>query len=313
MDRTMRIAIMGSGGMGGYFGGMLARAGEDVHFIARGAHLEAMQASGLTVKTSKDGEFNIPAKATDDPADIGAVDLVLFCVKTYVTEETAHLIKPLIGPDTVVMSLQNGVDNEEIIEDVIGPGHVIGAVAYVSAKIDSPGVISEPYSQKIILGELTGEHTPRVEQITKAFEAAGQTVEVPDDIQVAIWSKLLGLATMAAITCVTRLPGGHIFACPETRALTHGMLDEAIAVAIANDIPIPDTLGDEFKALFDTVPPDYRASMYHDLANGRRMELDDTIGVIVRLGKKLGVPTPLTFAAYASLKPYANGKPAIPA
>ncbi|MCH8063586.1 MAG: 2-dehydropantoate 2-reductase [Chloroflexi bacterium] len=308
----MRIAIMGSGGMGGYFGGMLARAGEDVHFIARGAHLEAMQASGLTVKTNEVGEFNIPAKATNDPSEIGTVDLVLFCVKTYDTEEIANFIKPLIGPDTVVMSLQNGVDNEEIIESVIGPGHVTGAVAYVSAKIDSPGVISESYNQKIILGELTGEHTQRVEEIAKAFEAAGQTVEVPDDIRVAIWSKLLGITTMSAITCVTRLPGAHIFACPETRALTHGMLDEGIAVAIANEIAIPDTLGDEFKAIFDNFPPDYRASMYHDLANGRRMELDEIIGVIVRLGEKLGVPTPLTFAVYASLKPYANGTPATP-
>ena len=308
----MRIAIMGSGGMGGYFGGMLARAGEDVHFIARGAHLEAMKASGLTVKTSKAEEFNITAKATDNPADIGAVDLVLFCVKTFDTEEIANFIKPLIGPDTVVMSLQNGVDNEEIIEKIIGPGHVIGAVAYVLAKIDSPGVISESINWKIILGERTGEHTQRVEQITKAFEAAGQTVEVPDDIQVAIWSKLLGITTMSAICCVTRLPGGHIFACPETRALTYGILDEGIAVAIANEIAIPDTLGDEFKALFDTFPPNYRASMYQDLENGRRMELDDIIGVIVRLGEELGVPTPLTFAAYASLKPYANGKPAMP-
>ncbi len=303
----MRIAIMGSGGMGGYFGGMLARAGEDVHFIARGAHLEAMKASGLTVKTSKAEEFKIPARATDDPTDIGAVDLVLFCVKTFDTEETAKVIHPLIGPDTVVMSLQNGVDNEEIVENIIGPGHVIGAVAYVSAKIDSPGVIRESFNRKIILGERTGEHTPRVKQITKAFEAAGQTVEVPNDIQVAIWSKLLGITTMAAITCVTRLPAAHIFACPETRALTHGILDEGISVAIANKIAIPGTLADEFKAQFDTFPPDYRASMYHDLEAGRPLELDDIIGVIVRLGEKLGVPTPLTFAAYASLKPYANG------
>ena len=309
----MRIAIMGSGGMGGYFGGMLARAGEDVHFIARGAHLEAMQASGLTIKTSKDGEFNIPVKATDDPTDIGAVDLVLFCVKTYDTEEIANFIKPLIGADTVVMSLQNGVDSEDIIENAIGPGHVIGAVAYVSARIDSPGVISETFNRIIILGELTGEHTPRIERITKAFEAAGQTVEVSDDIRVAIWSKLLGITTMSAITCITRLPGAHIFACPETKTLTHGILEEGIAVAIANKIAVPDTLGDDFKAQFDALPPAFRASMYHDLANGRRMELDDIIGVIVRLGEKLGVPTPLTFAAYASLKPYADGAPVMPA
>ena len=130
---------------------------------------------------------------------------------------------------------------------------------------------------------------------------------MPNDIQVAIWSKLLGITTMAAITCVTRLPAAHIFACPETRALTHGILDEGISVAIANKIAIPGTLADEFKAQFDTFPPDYRASMYHDLEAGRPLELDDIIGVIVRLGEKLGVPTPLTFAAYASLKPYANG------
>ena len=309
----MRIAIMGSGGMGGYFGGMLARAGEDVHFIARGAHLEAMQASGLTVKTSSVGEFKIPAKATNDPSEIGPVDLILFCVKTFDTEETADFIKPLIGPSTTVMSLQNGVSSEAIIENVIGPGHVVGAVAYVSAKIDSPGVISESFNRNVLIGELTGEHTPRVEQITKAFEAAGQIVEVPDDIQVAIWSKLLGIATMSAISSVTRLPAAPIFSCPETRMLAHGILDEGIAVAIANQIAIPDTLGDEFKAQFDVFPPDFRASMYHDLANGRRMELDDIIGVIVRLGEKLGVPTPLTFAAYASLKPYANGTPAMAA
>ena len=309
----MRIAVMGSGGMGGYYGGMLARAEEDVHFIARGAHLEAMQTSGLTVKTSKDGEFNIPAKATSDPADIGIVDLVLYCVKTYDTEETAKLIRPLIGPDTVVMSLQNGVDNEEKLGNVLGQEHVLGAVAHTSAKIDSPGVVSETFNLNVFLGEMSGEHSPRVERLSKVFKSAGLPVETPADINVTLWSKLLGITAMAAVTSMTRLPMGPIFACPETKAMTRGFLVEGIAVARANAITIPDTLVDEFMEIFESLPPTFRASMYYDLESGRRMELDDIVGVVVRLGEKLGVPTPLTFAAYASLKPYANGAPAMPA
>lgn len=308
----MRIAIMGSGGLGGYFGGMLARAGEDVHFIARGPHLEAMRSNGLTVKTSTIGEFTVPVNATDDPSEIGTADLVMMCVKTYDTESAAQLIRPLIGPDTAVISVQNGIENEEIIGRVIGSEHVLGCVAYVTSNIESPGVVKEISYRDIIIGELAGGTSSRVDELANTLEKAGLPTNVPPDINMDIWGKFLVISAYSAVCSVTRVPMGTIRAHPETESLLWGALDEGIALADAAGVALPKGLKDTLMNIASGLPPAHRASMYFDLEAGKPMELEDLVGVVVRLGEKYGVPTPLTFAMYAALKPYANGAPEIP-
>ena len=305
----MRVAVMGTGGVGGYYGGMLARTGEDVTFIARGDHLEAMLSSGLTLKTTHAGEFNIPVKATDDPGEIGIVDLVIFCVKTYDTDTAALIIRPLIGPQTVVMSLQNGVENEERIARVVGEKHVIGAAAYISSVIEAPGVINQSWVLKVYLGELSGEPSPRTGQLVKAFEHAEVAAEIPPDIHAAMWSKLLRISAFAGVGCVTRLPAETILSCPETTSLFWGVVEESYAVARAGGIDMPDDFIDQFRGIISTLAPTLRPSMYYDLEAGRRLELEELIGTVIRLGEKHSVAAPLTFAIYAALKPYVNGAP----
>jgi 2-dehydropantoate 2-reductase len=308
----MRVAVVGSGGVGGYYGGMLARAGEDVTFIARGAHLDAIRANGLMVKTAHVGEFTIPVKATDDPNEIGPVDLVLFCVKTYDTNTAVGLIRPLIGRETVVLPLQNGVESPERIGRVVGEEHVIGGTTYISSKIESPGIIKEIWDHKAYLGELDGERSPRTEQLRKTFERAEVAVEIPSDIHVAMWGKLLGVSAFTAVCCVTRLPAAAIISCPETSALFWGAMEEGLAVARTSGVAMPDNFLDQSRGIMAGINPMLRPSMYYDLQAGKPLELEDMIGVVVRLGEKHDVSTPLTFAMYAALKPYVNGTPDIP-
>ncbi len=208
---------MGTGGIGGYYGGMLARAGDEVTFIARGPHLEAMQGRGLTVKTTHVGEFTLPVRATSDPGEFGSVDLVLFCVKGYDTDTAAVLITPLMGPETVVMSLQNGVVNEERIARVVGHEHVIGATTQVASKIEAPGVINQTWVEMMYMGELDGQPRPRSDRLLEAFQQAEVAAQIPPHIGVAMWCKLVDVGAFASISCVTRLPAGEMLACPEIR------------------------------------------------------------------------------------------------
>ena len=308
----MRIAIMGSGGMGGFYGGMLSRSGEDVYFIARGEHLEAIRSNGLSVKTSSVGEFNVIVNATDDPSDIGPVDLIMVCVKAYQTESVAQFIKSLVRPETVVLSVQNGLENEEKLAQAIGREHVIGCTEYVSSKIESPGVIREIFNRETLIGELDGGTSPRVDEIAKTFEKADLPVTVPEDIRASIWGKFLAISVMASVCCVTRVPSGIIFAHPETESLLWGALDEGVALAGAAGVTLPEGFVENIHETASKLPVNFRASMYHDLEAGKRIELEDLVGVLVRLGEKYNVPTPLNFAMYAALKPYAKGKPESP-
>jgi 2-dehydropantoate 2-reductase len=291
---------------------MLARAGEDMTFIARGAHLAAMRANGLTVKTAHVGEFTVPVTATDDPNQIGPVDLVLFCVKTYDTDTVAELIRPLIGRETVILPLQNGVESPERIGRVVGEEHVIGGTTYISSKIEAPGVIKEIWDHKAYLGELNGERSPRTEQLLKTFKRAEVAVEIPPDIRVTMWSKLLGVSAFTAVCCVTRLPAAAILSCPETLTLFWGAMEEGLAVARASGVAMPANFLDQSRGIVAGINPMLRPSMYYDLQAGKPLELEAMIGVIVHLGEKHGVSTPLTFAMYAALKPYFNGAPDIP-
>ncbi|MEJ2221302.1 MAG: 2-dehydropantoate 2-reductase [Desulfobacterales bacterium] len=306
----MRIAVMGTGGTGGYFGGLLARAGEEVAFIARGAHLEAIRKNGLAVKSVLAGDFTISATATDNPADIGPVDFVLFCVKAYDNAAAAEQIRPLIGPETVVLSVQNGIDNEQQIEDVIGPDHVLGCVSYVSSTIQSPGVIAQTGGPgTLVLGEMQGGTSSRTEALQSTLQNSGITAELHQDIQVALWQKFIGICGVNGITALTRLPMGEIVACRETHNLMRGTMQEVEAVARAGGVNLPKGCVDQSMDFFSSMDRSVRGSMYYDLAGGRRLELEVLNGAVVRLGSEHGIPTPINFAIYAALKPYLNGTP----
>jgi len=306
----MRIVVMGTGGTGGYFGGLLARAGEEVTFIARGAHLEAIRNNGLTVKSRLSGDFTIPVNATADPNDIGPVDFVLFCVKAYDNAVATDLLRPLTGPETVVLSVQNGIDNEQQIGEVIGPEHIVGCVSYVSSTIESPGVIAQTAGPgKIVLGEMEGGTSHRTEQLQSMLQNSGITAELHSDIQVALWQKFIAICGVNGITALTRLPIGEILACEETRNLLRDTMEEVEAVARASGATVPEGCVDQFIDFFSSQEPSLRGSMYYDLAAGRRLELDVLNGTVVRLGSEHGIPTPMNFAIYAALKPYLNGEP----
>jgi 2-dehydropantoate 2-reductase len=307
----MRIAVMGSGGTGGYFGGLLARADEEVTFIARGAQLEAIRNDGLTIKSVLAGDFTISATATDNPSDIGPVDCVLFCVKAYDNAVAAEQICPLIGPQTVVLSVQNGIDNEKQIGTVVGHEHIVGAVSYVSSTIESPGVIAQTAGPgKIVLGEMKGGTSHRTKMLKDMLQNAGIAAELHPDIQAALWQKFMAICGVNGITALTRLAMAEILACAETRILLRSTMEEVEAIARASEANLPEGCVDQSMVFFSGFEPLMRGSMYYDLAAGRRLELDILNGTVVRLGEKHGIPTPMNFAIYAALKPYSEGTPA---
>ncbi|MBI3325709.1 MAG: 2-dehydropantoate 2-reductase [Nitrospinae bacterium] len=309
----MHVAVMGTGGTGGFFGGLLARAGEKVTCIARGAHLEAIRARGLTVKSRLAGNFTLPVKATDDPREVGPVELILFCVKTYDTDTAVEQIRPLVDQDTVILSVQNGIDNAERIARVVGSKPVIGAVAHVFSAVEAPGVIAQTAGPgRILFGELAGGTSPRTERLLSTFQGAGMAAELSPDIRVTLWEKFLFICGNGGVTALSRLPIGVIRACPETSALLRGVLEEVEAVARASGIALPVGCVDQVLAFNASLEPGARASLYHDLAAGRRLELEALNGTVVRLGREYGIPTPFNFAIYAALKPYANGAPPLP-
>ena len=309
----MRVAVVGSGGTGGFFGGLLARAGEEVTFIARGDHLEALRSRGLTVESRLAGEFTLPVRATDSPSEVGPVDLVLFCVKTYDTDSAAERIRPLLDSDTMLLSLQNGVDNAERIARIAGHESGLGAVAYVVSAIESPGIVAQTAGPgKIVLGELAGGTSERTERLHNTLQNAGITAEVHPDVRVAIWQKFLFICAFSGVTAVTRVPIGPILADPATHALFRGTLEEVETVARAGKIELPDDCGEQALAMAANVEPWGRGSLYHDLAHAGRLELDALNGEVVRRGRQHGIQTPLNFAIYAALKPYINGTPSPP-
>jgi len=304
----MRIAVVGVGGTGGYFGGLLARACEDVTFVARGATLAALRADGLTVKSKVEGEFTLPVSATDDPAAVGPVDLVLFCVKTYDTATAAEHIRPLIDDDTVILSVQNGVDNEERIAEAVGAEHVVGGIAGVSAHIEAPGVVAVDQEPGWLrFGELSGEPSERTERLLRLFERAPFAATSHTDIRVQMWEKFVFICALSGVTTMTRLPVGPIFASLASTQLFRGVMEEAAAVARALGVPMPDERVDHWFRLATGLNPAVYGSMYHDLAAGRRLEVASLNGAVVRFGQAHGASTPLNFAVFAALEPVADG------
>ena len=306
----MRIAIMGAGAVGGYFGGLLALAGNEVTFIARGEHLRAMQKNGLALETPKVTLHVANARFVADPANVGPCDVVLFAVKAYDIEAAAAPLKPLVEAGATLISVLNGVDHQDRIGAVLGPGRVLGGLAMVSGVITAPGVMryTSPMSS-LRFGEADGSISARAIAFRDACTAAGFGAEVEGDIRAAQWGKFVGLATNAALTSLVRLPAGYIYHDPEIVPMARRGFEEVAAVARAAGIVLPDDAAERELARHQSFPKTMYASMYHDIARGRPMELDSLSGFIVRKGRDLGVPTPVHEMAYLALKPYKDGAP----
>ena len=304
----MRILIVGAGGVGGYFGAKLARAGMTVTFLARGAHLEAIRRNGLTVRSAVDGESHVRVEAVDRVDGTAPVDVVLLCVKSFDTDAAVDAIRPTVGADTAVLSLQNGVDNEAKIDAILGRGHAVGGAAYVFATIESPGVIVHRFAGRIVFGELDGVTRPRTERLLDAFGRAGVPAEVSTDIQRVLWEKYLMICAQAGMTAMTRCPIGVIRETPDTWRMYGAIVEELARVGRAAGVPLPPDVVDRITKAAAALAPDAYSSLYHDLVHGRRLELDALHGYAVRLGERLGVPTPMLFAVDAALRPHAPGR-----
>ncbi|HLA86980.1 MAG TPA: 2-dehydropantoate 2-reductase [Anaerolineales bacterium] len=300
----MKIAIMGTGGVGGYYGGLLAKQGHEVTFIARGAHLQAIQKNGLQIK-SIHGDFIVsPAAAVADPTEVDPVDLVLVCVKTYDTESVARTMTPLVGAQTTVLSLQNGIDAAERIGEVVGMEHVLGGITQISSAIESPGVIKQVSQfRRVVFGELDGSISARTQSIEKALKETGITAEITQDIHKALWAKLVFISAASGLGALTRLPMGEYRAVPEARAIIISLMKEVEAVARAQGVALDADVVQKSLAFMDNAAPHIKASMQLDVETSHRTEIEAMIGVIGRKGRELGVPTPTADFIYAALLP----------
>jgi 2-dehydropantoate 2-reductase len=305
----MRIVVMGAGGTGGYFGAKLARAAEDVTFVARGAHLDAVRAGGLRVRSDIEGEWTVPATAVERADGLPAADVVLFCVKSFDTDTAAELIRPVVGPATGVLTVQNGVDNEDRLIARLGAGHVIGGVAQVFATIEAPGMIRHTLLGRLRFGELDGAETARVRAFRDVCARALIPAEIVPDIRAALWDKYVFLVAHAGMTALTRCPAGVIRRLPETRAMYRLLLEELAALARAEGAGIAPDAVEQGMAALDALGAGAFSSLHHDLTRGKRLELEALHGHAVRLGERHRVPTPTLLAVYAGLRPYRDGPP----
>ena len=302
----MNIAVMGAGGVGGYFGGLLARAGHNVTFIARGPHLEAIRSGGLRVESGNDGIFTVPGNATDDPTSVGHQELVLFAVKMYDNSDAIHAIAPMVGPDTIVLTLQNGIDNGEQLVEVYGAERVMIGSAYLEGRISEPGVVTQGGPGAASFGERTTGITERGEQLYQVFRDAGWRVDLLENMTGMLWKKFAYLSGSAGVCAASGCAYGELRTVPETRAAIEAAIAEALAVGEAAGAPLePDSLEWSMNAL-DNFPATGMASLAKDFAEGRPVELEGLTGTVIRMGRNLGVETPVNDALYAVLKPRAN-------
>lgn len=288
----MRIGIVGAGGVGGYFGARLAAAGQDVAFVARGKHLEALKADGLVVH-SPAGDLQLPVQATSDPAEIGPVDYVLICVKTWQLPEAIDTIRPLVGPDTAIITVQNGVEAPDQVAEVYGRDAVLPGAAEVIAYVESPGVIRHLGNGKLNFGEWDNAPTPRTDLLRDAFIAAGLQATVPGDIWAALWTKFLSVVPGGGLGTATGAGYGVLRTHPATRRLLTEAITEIRDIALARGIRLAEDVVPQTLAWIDQLPADGTTSLQRDLIAGRPSELDAWTGAVVRLGAESGVPTPV--------------------
>ncbi len=307
----MKIAFMGAGGVGGFYGGRLANAGYDVSFIARGAHLEAMRGNGLTIENEPQGNIHVPhVTATDDPASLGVVDVLVMAVKLWDTEKAARFVKPVVGPKTTVVSFQNGVIKDDILRRAFGDAAVIGGVGYVATHISRPGVIHQTGTmQRIIIGEYDGTRSERVVALHVALLKAGIKAEISDDIRRTLWEKYVFLVGLSGSTTTMRSTIGPIRENAQTRAFLFDLMRETVAVGRAHGVNLPEDYADQRLAFVDTMAVDMTSSMHHDLTSGNPLEVRWLSGGVVELGAQVGVPTPANRAVWDILALHAGGRP----
>lgn len=301
----MRIAVVGAGGIGGYYGALLQQSGQDVAFLARGAHLEAMRAHGLRVESVLGDPVMLPVRASERPQEIGAVDLVLFTVKAYDSASAAGALPPLLRSDAAVLTLQNGVDNVDVLSDAVGSPHVLGGLCQIFCTLAAPGVVRHTGGpRRVVLGELDGSSTPRAQAACAAFAATGVPVELSSQIFVAMWEKYIFINAQGGMTALTRLPIGAIRSSPTTLEMYLQVAEEVAAVGRAHGVPIPRGERERVRAFAEALHPGAYSSLHDDLVAGRRTELETLLGTVVRLGTRHGVPVPNCRAIYAALLPH---------
>jgi 2-dehydropantoate 2-reductase len=304
----LRIAIMGSGGIGGYFGARLVKGGADVTFIARGAHLAAMRANGLTVESAHEPIRLPKVNVTGDPRSIGTVDMVLFSVKLWDTETAARSLLPIVGPQTGIVSLQNGVQKDDTLRNVFGSDAVMGGAAYIATTIGRPGVIVHTgMLQRIAFGEYDGRRSPRAQALLAAAQAGGIDAEISGDIRRVIWEKYCFLVGLSGATTSIRLPLGPIRSNPRTRQFLLDLMRETVAVGRALGVNLPEDYAEQRLAFADGLPLDMTSSMHHDLQRGRPLEVHWLSGGVVEMGAAARVPTPVNRAVYDVLVLHADG------
>ena len=307
----MKIAIVGAGGVGGYFGARLAAAGEDVWFVARRAHLDAMRSAGLQVRSANGDVLVKPCQAAGKPAEVGIADVVMIAVKLWSTPAALADAEPMVGPNTAIVSFQNGVVAADQIAQTYGRGRTLGGVANIGAVIEKPGVIRHTGTMAgLTFGELDGTLSPRVQALAQACARAGIQHKASEDINRAIWEKYVFLVAASSMTTLTRLPLGPVREDPDTRTLTGQIMSEAAAVGRGRGVALDADLPEKLLARMDTLPREMVASMLGDLERGNRLELPWLAGGVVEMGRALGVATPANAFVYAALKLYAPGRPA---
>jgi 2-dehydropantoate 2-reductase len=306
----MRIAVVGTGGIGGPYGAALAKAGADVTFVARGAHLAAIRENGLRVEGDR-GETHIrPARATDDIAGIGTVDFALFCVKLWDVESVGKELRAIIGPESAVVPLQNGVDAAERLIPILGHDAVMGGTAFVTGTITAPGVIRQTGTyQRMTFGELDGRLSERGRRLSALCEAAGFEGVLSPDIRVPVWEKFILLVPLSGLHALTRVPLGKWRDDPDLLALYQAALHETVEVGRAEGVKLPPDSIDKALSMMRSMPPHHTTSMGNDLLRGNRLELPWFAGKVVDLGRRHSIPTPVNGFIYAALKPHINGAP----
>ena len=306
----MRFAILGSGAVGGYYGAKLARAGHDVTFIARGAHLAAIRDRGLQIRSPALGDFTVQAPADDDPAHVGAVDVVVLGVKTYDSAGAFPMLAPMLGNDTSILTLQNGVDSTTELAQAVGEARVIGGTTYVATALAEPGVIEQTGThRRIVLGEVFGR-LPRLSQrvmaLGDALSGADIQAEAVADARVPIWEKFIVLASVSGFTGVARLPIGPLWHDPVCRTQLLEGCREVERLAGAEGVPVAGDIIDRIRAYIDGIPASMRSSLLIDLTAGKRIEVEALQGAVVRRAQRLGLPAPIMSTLYAALKPWAT-------
>ncbi len=299
----MKVLVTGTGALGGYYGGLLARAGHQVTFLVRSARIEHLRRDGLHVESAASGNFSVPGVFSDDPRSVGAVDLVLFCVKSFDTAEMAAAIRPCVGSQTAVLSIQNGVENEDTLGEILGPEHILGGAARIEATLTEDGAVKQlsPF-HRVDFGEWSGAPDERCHTLLQGLREAGIDAHLAEDARVEVWRKFIFLASIAGLTAATGCTIGQVVALRETRAILERALTEIHQLARAEGVGLPDDIVATTMETVGNIPYHMKSSLQRDLERGRRLEVDALSGAVVRRGRARSVDTPVHETLWACVK-----------